>query len=97
MSAWLSFLLSWRCMRQGLAGRRVLCAGHQDSASLVGVTLVQLAIWQVVWFILAHGFFFAVLAACLKSLALGAALEPTLFIFSPEPALMRSCLALMFA
>jgi len=64
----------------------------------MGVALVHLAIWQVMWFCLAHGyFFFAVLAACLKSLALGAALEPTLFIFSLEPAAIRACLAFMFA
>jgi len=87
-------------MRQCLAGWRVLCACHQLAPNLVGFAFVQLAIWQVMWFRLAHGFFlavFAVLAACLKSLALGAALLPTLFIFSPEPALMRSCLALMLA
>lgn len=39
--------------------------------------------------------FFAVLAASLKFFAVGAALLPTLFIFSPLPDLMRSCLALI--
>jgi len=64
----------------------------------MGVALMQLATGQVVWFIFAHGyFFFAVLAACLKSLAEGAALEPTLFIFSLEPAAIRACLAFMLA
>ena len=43
-------------MRQGFAGRCVLCASHQDSASLVRFTLVQLAVRQVVWFIFAHHF-----------------------------------------
>jgi hypothetical protein len=38
-------------------------------------------------------FFLAVLAESLKSLADGAALLPTLFIFSFEPLAMRSCLA----
>ena len=84
-------------MRQRLACWGVLCTCHQLASNLVGFAFVQLAIWQVVWFGLAHGFFFAVLAACLKSLALGAALEPTLFIFSPEPAAIRFCLALMLA
>jgi len=41
------------------------------------------------------GFFLAVLAASLKSAAVGAALEPTLFIFSPEPAAILALLALM--
>jgi hypothetical protein len=41
--------------------------------------------------------FFAVLAACLKSDADGAALEPTRFIFSSDPAAMRFFLALMLA
>lgn len=41
-------------MRQGFAGWRVLCARHQDSASLVGVALVRFAAGQVVWFIFAH-------------------------------------------
>lgn len=40
-------------------------------------------------------FFFAVLADCLKSFAVGAFLLPGLFIFSPDPALMRFCFALM--
>jgi len=39
--------------------------------------------------------FLAVLAASLKFFAVGAALLPTLFIFSPLPDLMRSCLALI--
>ena len=43
------------------------------------------------------GFFLAVLAASLKSAADGAALEPTLFIFSPEPAAILALLALMLA
>jgi len=84
-------------MRQGFAGWCVLCTCHQLAPNLVGFALVQLATRQIVWFRLAHGFFLAVLAACLKSLALGAALLPTLFIFSPEPAAIRFCLALMFA
>ena len=41
------------------------------------------------------GFFLAVLAASLKSAADGAALLPTLFIFSPEPAAILALLALM--
>jgi hypothetical protein len=41
--------------------------------------------------------FLAVLAACLKSDADGAALEPTRFIFSSEPAAMRFFFALMLA
>ena len=41
--------------------------------------------------------FFAVLAACLKFLAVGAPLEPTLRIFSPDPAAIRLRLAWMFA
>jgi hypothetical protein len=41
--------------------------------------------------------FFAVLAACLKSDADGAALEPTRFIFSSDPAAMRFFFALMLA
>jgi hypothetical protein len=40
--------------------------------------------------------FLAVLAAALKSAALGAAFVPGLFIFSPEPALIRALLAWMF-
>jgi hypothetical protein len=43
------------------------------------------------------GFFLAVLAASLKSAAVGAALEPTLFIFSPLPAAILALLALMLA
>ncbi len=38
--------------------------------------------------------FFAVLAASLKSAALGAAFVPGLFIFSPDPALIRALLAI---
>ena len=41
-------------MRQGLAGWRVLCPGHQDSASLVRFAFVQLAAGQIVWFSFAH-------------------------------------------
>jgi hypothetical protein len=41
--------------------------------------------------------FFAVLAASLKSCADGAPLEPTLRIFSPEPAAIRLRLAAMLA
>jgi len=41
------------------------------------------------------GFFLAVLAASLKSAADGAAFDPTLFIFSPEPAAILALLALM--
>jgi len=41
--------------------------------------------------------FFAVLAACLKSDADGAAFDPTRFIFSPDPASMRFIFALMLA
>jgi hypothetical protein len=37
--------------------------------------------------------FLAVLADCLKALAVGAPAVPGLRIFSPEPALMRVCLA----
>ncbi len=37
------------------------------------------------------------LAAALNAASVGAPLEPTLRIFSLEPALMRSCLALMLA
>jgi len=39
--------------------------------------------------------FFAVFAASLKSAADGAALLPTLFIFSPDPAAILALLALM--
>jgi hypothetical protein len=39
--------------------------------------------------------FLAVLAAALKSAALGAAFVPGLFIFSPEPAAIRALLAWM--
>ena len=39
---------------------------------------------------------FAVLAACLKALAVGLPLAPAFFIVSPEPALMRFSLAAMF-
>ena len=42
-------------------------------------------------------FFLAVLAESLKSLAEGAFAVPGLFIFSPEPAAIRFCLALMLA
>jgi hypothetical protein len=42
-------------------------------------------------------FFFAVLAESLKSLALGAPLLPDFRIFSPEPAAIRFCFALMLA
>jgi len=41
--------------------------------------------------------FLAVFADLTKSALEGAALEPTLFIFSPEPAFMRFFLLLMFA
>jgi len=41
--------------------------------------------------------FFAVLAAFLKSLDLGAPLEPGFLIFSPEPAAIRLRLACMLA
>jgi len=41
--------------------------------------------------------FLAVLAEALKSLLLGAPLEPGFLIFSPLPDSMRSRLALMFA
>jgi hypothetical protein len=41
--------------------------------------------------------FLAVLADCLKALAVGAPLAPTLRIVSPEPSLMRFFLAFMFA
>jgi hypothetical protein len=40
---------------------------------------------------------FAVFAACLKSASLGLPFSPGRFIFSPEPALIRSCLARMLA
>ena len=39
---------------------------------------------------------FAVLAACLKALAVGLPLAPAFFIVSPEPALMRFFFAAMF-
>lgn len=42
-------------------------------------------------------FFFAVLADLMKSILDGAPLSPGLRIFSFEPALMRSCFALMLA
>ena len=39
---------------------------------------------------------FAVLAACLKALAVGLPLTPAFFMVSPDPALMRFFLAAMF-
>jgi hypothetical protein len=42
-------------------------------------------------------YFFAVFADCLNALEVGAPGLPGLRIFSPEPALMRSCFAWMFA
>ena len=42
-------------------------------------------------------FFFAVFADLRNAAAVGVPLLPTLLIFSPDPALMRSCLARMFA
>jgi hypothetical protein len=56
---------------------------------------MYLTVRQVVG--LAFHFFLAVFADLTKSALEGAALEPTLFIFSPEPPAMRFCLALMFA
>jgi hypothetical protein len=88
-----------RGVRKVLAFGRVLCARHQDPAFLVNRASVGLAVGQVVGGRFAHRFvgFLAVFAAFLKSASVGAALEPTLFIFSPEPALIRACLARMFA
>ena len=43
------------------------------------------------------GLTLAVLAASLKLVAVGAPFAPTFLIFSPEPASMRSRLALIFA
>jgi hypothetical protein len=79
----------------------VLCTRHQNAAFFVNWAFMDFAIRQIMCGRFAHRFAFlagfAVFAACLKSAADGAALDPTLFIFSPEPALMRACLALMLA
>jgi len=84
---------------QVLTAGSVLCTRHQNPTLFVGWAFVGLAIRQVVLGFLAHHLAFlggfAVFAAALKSAAEGAALEPTLFIFSPEPALIRARLALI--
>ena len=91
--------LFWGRVRQVLTAGCVLCARHQNPTLFVGWAFVGLTIRQVVLGFLAHHLAFlggfAVFAAALKSAAEGAALEPTLFIFSPEPALIRARLALM--
>ena len=86
-------------MSQIFAAGGVFCTRHQNPTFLVGWAFVGLSIRQVVFGFLAHHLAFlggfAVFAAALKSAAEGAALEPTLFIFSPEPALIRARLALI--
>lgn len=75
-------------------------ARHQGIAHFMRSAFPLRAIWQVVLYAL-HFFFgftgLAVFAAALKSPALGAFLLPTLFMRSPEPALMRLRFAAMFA
>ena len=46
--------LLWWSMSQHLAGRRMLCASHQDVASFVCLPAVHLAVGQVVCLVLCH-------------------------------------------
>lgn len=76
----------------------MLSSRHQLTAGvLVGRAFVLLAVLSVVLHACGHQYFpfLAVLAEALNALAVGAPLAPGFFIFSPEPALMRSRLAWM--
>jgi len=88
-------------MSQIFAAGGVFCTRHQNTTLFVSWAFIGFTTRQVVFGFLAHHLAFlggfAVFAAALKSAAEGAALDPTLFIFSPEPALIRARLALMFA
>ena len=63
--------------------------------SLISASLLQ-RLRTSFWYYYRH-FFLAVFAAFLKSLAVGAPLDPGLRIFSPDPALIRLRLAWMLA
>jgi len=54
-------------------------------------------VFKIMFYVLHYFFFLAVLAESLKSLAVGAPFEPTLRIFSPEPAAIRFFLAAILA
>jgi hypothetical protein len=66
---------------------RFSCAGHTSVGRRISLRGSPSSVYL----------FFAVFADFLKSFADGAALEPTGFMRSFDPALMRSCFALMFA